>query len=82
MPVTQDTLQQIRKIDEQIIALLSQRVIACRKVLEEDEEGLGPEELADTVTHWVEEADERGLNMSVMNQMAKLTVKLCRATEE
>ena len=82
MAITQDTRQQIRKIDEQIIGLLAQRVNACRRALEEDEEGLAGDDLAETVSHWVEEGDERGLNVGVMGSIAKLAIRLCHVTEE
>ena len=82
MAITQDTRQQVRKIDDQIIGLLAQRVNACRKVLEEDEEGLAAEDLAEIVSHWVGEGEERGLNIGVMSSLAKMTIKLCQVAEE
>jgi hypothetical protein len=71
MPVSHDIAEQLQKIDAQLVDLLAERVNFCRKALEEDEEAF-----------WDEEADGRGLNIGVMNQICKLVLKLCKAGEE
>jgi chorismate mutase len=82
MPIPQDIRHQLTKIDEQIIDLLSERGTLCQKALEEDEHAFEAAYQAETLTDWEGAADEKGLNMTVMNHLCKLVMKLTQSTEE
>jgi chorismate mutase len=72
----------LTKIDEQLIALIAERVNACQKALEEDENAFDAAAQAELVATWEEAADEKGLNMTVMSHICKLLMKLSQAGEE
>ncbi len=82
MPVSHDIAEQLQKIDAQIVELFAERVNFCRKALEEDEEAFDHASNTEIIAFWDEEADGRGLNIGVMNQICKLVLKLCKAGEE
>ena len=82
MPVPRDIRDQLTKIDEQIIDLLSERTTLCQKALEEDEAAFGHAEQAETLSDWEGAADERGMNITTMNHLCKLVMKLCQSTEQ
>lgn len=82
MPIPQDIRHQLQKIDEQMIDLLSERTTLCQKALEEDEHAFEGAYQAETLTDWEAGADEKGLNLLVMTQLCKLTMKLSQHPEE
>jgi chorismate mutase len=82
MPIPQDIRHQLQKIDEQIIDLLSERFTLCHKAIEEDEGAFDAAYQAETLTDWEGAADEKGLNLLMMNHLCKLVMKLSQSTEE
>jgi chorismate mutase len=82
MPVRSDISGQLTKIDEQIIALLAERVNICQKALEEDEHAFDASAQTEIVGIWEEAAEEEGLNMALMSHICKSIQKLSQTTEE
>ena len=76
MMILTDIIEQLEKIDQQIIKLLEERVqIATGNSLDTDQE-------ADVVSLWLEEAGERGLDEARMERLAKGVNALSRVVKE
>ena len=82
MPVAHDIQEQLSKLDQQIIALLEQRIAICGEALEEDEEALGTEHVAEAVGEWEAAADERGWNLNVMSKLCRVIIELCKSAAQ
>lgn len=81
---THDVHDQLAKIDSQIIDLIGERMDLYRVALQEDEEGLGTDHLAEALAEWEEAAEEKGWNAGLMAKICRGVVELCRsgATDE
>ncbi|TSC57892.1 MAG: hypothetical protein Greene041619_897 [Candidatus Peregrinibacteria bacterium Greene0416_19] len=82
MPISHHLLDQIQKIDQQIINLLEQRVKYCQEAAEEDERALSPEYLMEFMEEWNAAAEEKGWNIGIMNRIGKGVNELCRSAGE
>lgn len=80
--ISHDTLREIEKIDEQMIDLLSQRMMLCQEALEEDEDALGAEYHATVISHWEGAADERGWSTAVLGKICRAVMEFCKTGGE
>lgn len=69
-----DTLEQLAKIDSQIIHLLEERVRLC------DGEEFTADELLETVSLYIEEAADKGIDSPNVEKLAKVMIAICRSS--
>ncbi len=81
MAPLQGTRPLLTKIDEQIVSLLHHRVQQCRE-LRDGESGITPEEEAEILAYWLEEAADLELDERLMERMCRCVLALSRKTEE
>ena len=67
-----DVLEQLAKIDEQIISLLEERVRIC------DGQDFTSDEMLEMVSHVVEEAADKGIDSPNVEKLAKVLIAICR----
>lgn len=70
-----DIVEELAKIDGQIINLLEERVRLCKG------QSLNSDDEMEMLSQWLEEAAERGLDDGKMEKIAKLVIMMSRAGE-
>lgn len=74
-----DIQEKVEKIDVQIVALLADR---AKLHVNLDPEEMDADLVSDTVSLWIDEAAEFGLNEALIEKMARLAVLSSKKTEE
>lgn len=74
-----DIHDHLQKIDHQIIDLIAERMDLYRVAIEEDEEGINSDHLAESLAVWEETAEEKGWNAGLMGKVCRGIVDLCRS---
>ena len=82
MTLPHDIQEQVSKIDQQIIDLLEERMSLCQEALNEDDEALGSEYVADTVGEWEAWADEKGWNLHILGKVCRAVIELCKSVKD
>ncbi len=67
-----DTLEQLAKIDAKIISLLEERMRIC------DGQHFTSDELLETISLYVEEAADKGIDSPNIEKLAKIIILICR----
>lgn len=76
MMTLNDIQEHLEQIDQQIIKLLTERMRIC------DGQNLTSDEELETLSLWLEEAAEHGLDEGKMDKIAKLIITMCRGGKE
>ena len=71
-----DILEELQKIDQDIINLLEQRSRLCA------DHRLDADEEAEILSLWLEEGAEKGLDEVRIEKIAKVVISMCRGSRE
>jgi len=82
MTTMTETRVDLEKLDQQIIALLAERVQLCNEARARSEGLESGEVLAEMLSFWIEEAIDRGLDETLTERVAGLVIRMCRAEDE
>jgi len=82
MTTITDSRLQLEKLDQQVIKLLAERMQFCAEARARDE-GLDSRDVeTEIISMWLEEAVDQGLDEVIVDRVANLVVRLCRAEDE
>ena len=82
MTTMTETRLDLEKLDQQIISLLAERVQMCRDARARSEGLESGDVQVEVLSYWVEEAIDRGLDETLVEKVAGMVIRMCRAEDE
>ena len=82
MTTMTETRLDLEKLDQQIISLLAERVQLCRDARARSEGLESGDVQVEVLSYWVEEAIDRGLDETLVEKVAGMVIRMCRAEDE